>query len=193
MSAVSLTLVTGNVGKVTQTRQYLSVPITHEALDLPEIQSLDAIEVVTAKAQSAFAALGKPVLVEDTTFTMPQYGRLPGTFIKFFLEDIGPEGLCRLADADPQRSAIGTVHYALAYKNPDGENCEVKIFTGSITGTVSQAPAGNNGFGWDSVFIPAGESEPWATFSDEKKDTFSIRAQALQKLEAWLAEHPITE
>lgn len=178
---MKLTLVTGNPNKAKETQGYTSIELDHQAVDLPEIQSLDVYEIVLAKAQAAFDQLQKPVIVEDTGLVFPFMGRLPGTFIKFFLSELKPEGMCRLADADPERRAVASVTYGVH------DGTEVHIFTGIMSGMISQEPAGENGFGWDSIFIPDGADKTWASMTTEEQAPLSIRRQALAKIETWLA------
>ena len=82
----SLTFITGNPNKADQLSRYLSFPVEHVKLDIPEIQSLDLEEVATEKAKAAYAVLGTPVLVEDTSLTFVALSGLPGTLIKWFLD-----------------------------------------------------------------------------------------------------------
>ncbi len=49
-----ITFITGNLGKVEQLKRYLHYPVTHQKLDLTEIQSLDLLEVVRHKAKEAY-------------------------------------------------------------------------------------------------------------------------------------------
>ena len=106
--------------------------------------------MVTAKAKEAYRILQRPVLIEDTALTIESMNGLPGTFIKWFLERLHPEGLCRLADADGKRLATA----ACAYAYYDGT--ELTLFTGSKAGTIAESPRGDEGFGWNPVFIPEG-------------------------------------
>jgi inosine triphosphate pyrophosphatase len=177
---MTLTFITGNPNKLKQTQKYAPFVTQSQALDLPEIQSLDPVEVATVKAEAAFALVQKPILIEDTSVVIECLGRLPGPFIKWFLEELEPVGLCRLADADPKRRAHAMVTYAVH----DGQ--EVHIFTGSSTGTISQEPIGSNGFGWDAVFIPEGCATTQANMQDDERERVSIRRQALEKVGEWL-------
>jgi len=89
-----IVFVTGNPGKVEEVRRFLPIPIRHESLDLDELQSVDPEVVVRAKAAAAFSILKVPLLVEDVSVTFTALGRLPGTFIKYFEQELGQEGLC---------------------------------------------------------------------------------------------------
>jgi inosine/xanthosine triphosphate pyrophosphatase family protein len=61
----TLTFITSNQKKVEQLKRYLDFPVDHRGLELPEIQSLDLVEVATEKAKAAYEMHGGPVLVED--------------------------------------------------------------------------------------------------------------------------------
>lgn len=118
-------------------------------LDLPEIQSLCLDEIVEHKARHAFAVVGSPVLVEDVSLEIASLNKLPGPFVKWFLVQLKPEGLCQLVDAS-NRAAIArcTVGYM--------DQHELKLFHGHLEGTIAEAPRGGSGYGWDPIFIPAG-------------------------------------
>jgi XTP/dITP diphosphohydrolase len=56
------------------------------------------------------------------------------------------------------------------------------LFEGICTGTIITAKEGNNGFGYDPVFIPDGSSKTFAEMSMAEKSAFSHRKKALEKL-----------
>lgn len=175
MSMKEIVFVTGNPGKVEEVKRFLSIPIRHEALDLEELQSIDPDAVVRAKAESAFSILNTPVLVEDVSVTFTALGRLPGTFIKYFEQELGQEGLCRLLDGK-DRGCVATARYAFH----DGEN--VTVFEGSMPGTVAESPRGTRSFGWASIIIPEGKEKTYAEMTDEEQGEVAMRKKALKKL-----------
>src|SRR2546430_10482604 len=59
----------------------------------------------TTLFRSAYDIVKKPVLVEDIAFTFTAMGRLPGPLIKWFLEELGNDGLCKLANGLDNRGA----------------------------------------------------------------------------------------
>lgn len=143
-----VTFITGNAHKAKYFSRIIGRPIPHQELELHEIQSLDLSEVVAQKAKDAYAMLKTPVLVEDTSLIVYSLGRMPGTFVKWFLEELGLEKVCRLADVSSDRSAYASG--AFAYY--DGSTLE--IFTGGMSGTIAERPRGDEGFGWNPIFIP---------------------------------------
>jgi len=173
----SITFITGNPAKAEQLSRHLDVPVGHHRLDLPEIQSLDLKEVAEAKAKSAFEILGSPVLVEDVSLTFTAMGRLPGPLIKWFLTELGNEGLTRLLDGYDDRSCRAEVLFALY----DGQ--EMRTFSGECSGRIVARPLGETGFGWDPIFIPEGHERTLGEMSAEEQKQTSMRRQALKKLE----------
>lgn len=81
-----ITFITGNQDKADYLARYLGFPVEHLKLDLDEIQSLDLKEIVEHKVQQAYEKIRRPVLVEDVSLEFLALGRLPGPFIRFFLE-----------------------------------------------------------------------------------------------------------
>jgi len=178
----AVVFITGNQRKVDYLNMWLGLPVMHRKLDLDELQSLDPHVVAEHKARQAYGILHEPVLIEDTALTFTGMGRLPGTFVKFFLEEIGNEGLCKLADTLEHREAVATVTYAFC----DGD--QVHFFEGAVRGTVASEPRGENGMGWDPVFIPEGETRTFAEMHDDEKKQYSARAIGIKKLRAFLDE-----
>jgi non-canonical purine NTP pyrophosphatase (RdgB/HAM1 family) len=171
----NLTFITGNAGKAAYLAEHLGVPLAHAKLDLPEIQELDLQPVVQAKALAAYQQLGEPVLVEDTSLVFPALGGLPGPFIQWFEQSLGLEGLCRLLDGK-DRLAVATSMFGLC---TDGS---VQFFSGSVSGSISQQPLGENGFGWDSIFIVEGGTKTWGELGAEGKHANNMRGKALDLL-----------
>lgn len=59
-------------------------------------------------------------------------------------------------------------------------------FDGACEGTIIDAPRGENGFGYDPVFVPSGETQTFAELPAEVKNRLSHRAKAMQLALAWL-------
>lgn len=177
---MNLTFVTGNKAKAEQLSRYLDIPLHHQKIDLPEIQSLSLHEVVEEKAKAAFEYIGGPVLVEDVSLRFASMGALPGTFIKWFLQELGNEGLCKIIDQFPSREA--EAHCMFGYY--DGRTFET--FSGIRKGSIAKSPQGEVGFGWDPIFIPEGAEKTWASMSKEEQSLFSMRRLALEQVVLYL-------
>ncbi|MEO6761764.1 MAG: non-canonical purine NTP pyrophosphatase [Candidatus Saccharimonadales bacterium] len=173
--------ITGNQNKADFLAEHLGIDIKHHKLDLDEIQSLDPHEVVAHKVRRAYEILHKPVLVEDAGLTFTAMGQLPGTLVKWFLKEIGREGLIKLAKSLPYQTAYGQVCYGLY----DGEN--MHFFDGEMHGHIAgEVQAGPMGFGFDSIFINDGFPNARAQMSKADYDRTSYRTPAIKKLREFL-------
>ncbi len=180
-----LTFVTSNVGKAREAGALLGCAVTARALDIPEIQSLDFAEVARAKAVVAARALGVAVLVEDSGLVVAGWGGFPGPFTKWItMGALGQEGLAKMLDGFSDRSAEAIS--ALAVARPGQADRDVVVAIGRVGGTIALHPRGENGFGWDVLFIPEGATRTWAEMSDDEKMRDSHRARALASLRSLL-------
>ncbi|MFN7988211.1 MAG: non-canonical purine NTP pyrophosphatase [Thermoanaerobaculia bacterium] len=181
----SLVFLTSNAGKAREAAALLGRPVSARGLDLPEIQSLDFAEVVVAKALAGAARLGLPVLVEDSGLALPAWKGYPGPLTKFAVGAVGEAGFARLAHAwgDPRAEAVSTL--GLAW--PGAAEEDVVVAAGRVAGSLAPEPRGANGFGWDVIFVPGGETRTFAEMSAEEKNSRSHRAKAFAELRRLLA------
>ena len=168
--------ITGNEAKAKYMSEFFELPLERKKLDLQEIQSFDLREIVTDKVHRAYEMVRGPVIVEDISLSFPALGGLPGPFIKWFLDTVGNDGMCKMLDTYQDRTAIGAVAYA--YKDDSG----TMIFYHEVEGSVPSEPRGEQGFGWDPIFIPNGHEETWAEMTQEKKHQTSMRQKPLEAL-----------
>jgi len=106
-------LATSNEHKARAVQAVLGRRVQHIKLDLPEIQAIDVQEVIERKARAAYRLVGKPVLVEDTSLSLQAWNGLPGALIRWFLETVGNEGICRMLTGYEQLEA--TTETCLSY------------------------------------------------------------------------------
>ena len=164
----TVTFVTGNASKAAYLTKCLGFPVQHHKVDVPEIQSLDLQEVVEHKVRAAYKLLQRPVLVEDVSLEFTALGRLPGTFIRFYVDEVPLETICRTLDG-LNRGAVARCVFGYY----DGSD-DVQFFESSMPGMIAEHPRGNGGYGWDKLFIPDGYSQTRAemnTVDDEKTYT----------------------
>lgn len=181
--------VTGNRDKLAEARRLWAaggeegsgVAFEGVALDLPEIQSLDLREVLRAKGEEAWRRLGRPLVVEETGFEIDAFGGFPGPLVKWMLEAMGPEGMARagLATAEREGVAAGAAARCMVLYR-DGER-EV-VGEGVARGTLVLPPRGQEGFGWDPVFVPEGEDRTFGELTGAEKDRIGHRGKAWRDL-----------
>lgn len=167
-------LITGNKNKVREFEEILGIKIESQSLELEEIQDVLIEKVSESKAKKAFEILKKPVFVEDTGLIFNELHELPGALIKWFEKSLSYEEICNLIKED--RSAIAQICISFF----DGK--ELKQFTGEVKGSITLFPKGENGFGWDKIFIPKGSNKTFAEMNTDEKHNISMRKIALEKL-----------
>src|SRR4051812_42151089 len=104
-----VTFITGNQKKADYLANYLGFPVEHIKIDLDEPQSLDLTEIVRHKVRQAYIHVQGPVLVEDVSLEFAALGRLPGPFIKWFIEELGLEKLCGLLEGKNREARTSCV------------------------------------------------------------------------------------
>lgn len=177
-----LTYITGNQNKADLIGKYTGFQVEHVKIDLDEIQSLDLREVVSHKARQAYEVVKSPVLVDDVSLGFQSLGSLPGPFIKWFVDRLGLEGLCRMLDNFEARSATAEIGFGYC------EGGKPKLFMASMEGSIAMHPMGENGFGWDAIFISEGDRKTWAEYNIEEYPAYKLREIALHKLQLFLKE-----
>jgi non-canonical purine NTP pyrophosphatase (RdgB/HAM1 family) len=172
--------VTGNVNKLREFKAQIP-DLEQLELDLEEIQSLDPKHVIGHKLNQAAAMLPGQLIVEDTSLTLHALGRLPGTYIKWFLDSIGLDGIADLASRYPDQSA--TARTVIGYRDAFGKH---HFFTGELEGSI--APPKGKGFGWDVIFVPSGYDRTFGELGPELKQRISMRRRAIDQLRAFLSK-----
>ena len=148
-------------------------------IDLPEIQSLDAHEIIEAKLKEAQKHQTGEFIVEDTSLYFEGLNSLPGPLIKWFMKTVGNEGLYKMSEAfgNFNAEAKTIIGYSDTQKN-------ISFYEGNIKGTIV-TPRGE-GFGWDPIFQPEGYDKTFGDLSAEEKNSFSMRKIAVEKLKEFL-------
>jgi inosine triphosphate pyrophosphatase len=194
----TLTFVTGNAKKLEEVIAILGsgegfpYRVVSRKIDLPELQG-EPEEVSREKCLLAAAAVGGPVIVEDTSLCFVALGDLPGVYIKvsrrpflfisshlaqWFLEKLGHEGLNNLLAAYPDKSAYAQCIFS--YSEGPGTG-PPRLFVGQCHGKIVPA-RGPKAFGWDPVFQPDGFDVTFAEMASEVKNTISHRYRSLEAL-----------
>jgi XTP/dITP diphosphohydrolase len=145
-------------------------------LDLPESQSLDPAVVAHEKAEAAWERLRRPVLVEDSGLEILAWGGFPGALVKWLEKTAGLDGIIRMLDPFPDRSARAVCAIACF----DGER--LLAARGVTEGSIATVPRGRAGFGWDSIFVPRDSDRTFAEMAPADKDAVSHRGRAWREL-----------
>lgn len=141
-----------------------------------------------AEALRLLAPPGAWVLADDSGLSCDALGGAPGVDSAIYA---GPratdaENRAKLLSAlagvpVARRTARFTCHLVLI--GPSGEDAE---FTGHCEGSILEAERGEGGFGYDSLFVPAGHTRTFGELPASTKDALSHRARAFAAMATWL-------
>ncbi len=140
------------------------------------------------KAKSVFDLSGLPTVADDSGLSVDALGGAPGVFSARYggpsLDDVGryQKVLAELHDVpDEQRTARFECAISLILSKD-----EVYLFHGTCEGKIGTGPRGENGFGYDPIFMVGEKS--LAECTPEEKDAISHRGMALKKMDAFLKQ-----
>ena len=192
-SDASLILATRNTKKLAELRRILeassvdvSVTDLSEYPDMPEVAETGATftENALLKARAVVAHTGRPAVAEDSGLCIDALNGMPGVLSARWAGQHGDDEanlrlvLGQLADVPADRRAA---HFACvaALLLPSGRG---DITEGTVSGRITDAPRGTNGFGYDPIFVPVGSELTTAEMNPEAKDAISHRGRALRAL-----------
>ncbi|GAA4613254.1 RdgB/HAM1 family non-canonical purine NTP pyrophosphatase [Saccharopolyspora hordei] len=141
-------------------------------------------ENALAKAADAARATGLPAIADDSGIAVDALNGMPGVLSARWAGKHGDDQanlellLGQLADVPDERRGAAFVS-AAALVHPDGREAVVR---GEWRGTVVREARGTNGFGYDPIFVPEGETRTSAELTPEEKDADSHRGRALRLL-----------
>ena len=190
-----LVIATHNKGKLREIAELLApfgVHVTSAAdhgLEEPEETEDTFAGNARIKAHFAAKATGLPALSDDSGIMVDALDGAPGVYTADWAETpngrdfpMAMEKVWRLLEEKnapfPRKAAFNST-LCLAW--PDGHD---EVFVGRVEGQVVWPMRGDNGFGFDPVFLPDGESETFGEMDPARKHAMSHRAMAFAKFVA---------
>ncbi|MDZ5504708.1 ribonuclease PH [Enterococcus cecorum] len=195
----TIMIATGNMGKAKEFEKMFAkagyqIKTMKDFPELPEVQETGQTfeENARLKAETIANILQCPVLADDSGLTVDALGGMPGIYSARFAGEQKSDAsnnaklMHELTDvADENRTA--QFHCTLVFAAPQKESLVVE---GIWNGRIARIPRGENGFGYDPLFIVDGLEKTSAELTPEEKNEISHRGQAMKKLDglwqAWL-------
>ena len=188
----SILIATKNEGKTKEFRQFFAqlgykVENLNAYPDLPDVAEtgLTFEENARLKAETIAELTGKMVLADDSGLKVDVLGGMPGVWSARFS---GPDAtdasnnaklLHELAMVFEQKDRSAQFHCTLVMAAPGAQSLVVEA---DWEGYIATAPQGENGFGYDPLFLVGESGKTSAELSLEEKNKISHRAKALEKL-----------
>lgn len=193
-SGDELVVATHNAGKLRELRAMFGAKVktlsaaSDYGLDAPAETGTTFIENATIKAQYVAKATGKIALADDSGICVSALAGAPGVYAADWAEKQDGtrdfrmamqkvhDGMQKAADkADTKAYFVSCL--VLAW--PDGHTEAVE---GHAHGHVVWPPRGENGFGYDAMFVPDGDARTYGEMNADEKNATNHRAVAFKKM-----------
>lgn len=136
------------------------------------------------KAEAVMRATGMTAVADDSGLVVDALGGAPGVYSARFsgegaTDEKNNQKLLALMENVPDENRQAKFVSVITLAGPDGQIITAR---GECPGRIGRTPEGDNGFGYDPLFIPDGYSVTYAQLSAEEKNKISHRAKALEAL-----------
>ncbi|WP_113703932.1 RdgB/HAM1 family non-canonical purine NTP pyrophosphatase [Nonomuraea lactucae] len=186
---MKIVLATRNPGKIAELRRILA---GFDIVGLEEFPSIGEVaetgvtfeENALLKAHAVAQGSGLPAVADDSGLCVDVLNGMPGVFSARWSGRHGDDRanldllLAQVSDVPADRL---TAHFACvaALALPSGQ---ARVVDGTLRGRLIATPRGANGFGYDPIFVPEGETRTTAEMPAEEKDSISHRGRAFRAL-----------
>jgi XTP/dITP diphosphohydrolase len=195
---MKLYIATGNAHKVEEISAVLKLKCptlevySAKALGgMPDVEedgdTLEANSLIKANALKEKSPADAWVLADDTGLFVDALDGRPGIYAARYAGEN-----CSFADnvtkmlgemqGVPMEKRTAEFQCCLVLLGPDTQ----KTFLGVCPGKITEKAKGSEGFGYDPIFLPDGETVSFAELSEERKNEISHRGKALEMLSEWL-------
>ncbi|KPH70531.1 MULTISPECIES: XTP/dITP diphosphatase [Bacillaceae] len=186
-------IATKNRGKAKEFKEFF-IQKNIEALSLLDIEKQlpdvdetgDTFEEnASLKAEEISHILNKAVLSDDSGLVIDALDGRPGVYsARYAGEDKDDEEnvkkVLKELENIPEHDRNARFVCVLAIARPEGQT---KLVRGECEGKIALFPSGDNGFGYDPIFIPDGYQQTMAELEPEEKNQISHRKLAMDKLD----------
>ena len=195
-AAQRLVIATNNGGKLKEFKKLLE-PFGFEAISMREAGFTDEIiedgdtfeENAHIKARAVFEATGLPTIADDSGLEIDFLNGAPGIYSARYAGENATdkercdkvlEEMCGVDRSLRDARFVCSIYFIYA------EDDEYSV-SGTVNGYIGEEPLGENGFGYDPIFM-LNDDESMATIGEDEKNKISHRARAFEKLSDILKE-----
>jgi XTP/dITP diphosphohydrolase len=186
---MKIVLATRNPGKIAELRRILS---GFDIVGLEEFPSIGEVaetgvtfeENALLKAHAVAQGSGLPAVADDSGLCVDVLNGMPGVFSARWSGRHGDDQanldllLAQVSDV-PADKLTARFACAAALALPSGE---ARVVEGTLAGHIIADQRGANGFGYDPIFVPEGDTRTTAELSPDEKDAISHRGRAFRAL-----------
>jgi XTP/dITP diphosphohydrolase len=189
---IHLVLATQNLHKITEIQAVLPKDI--QASGINDLVKSELEETGTTleenalqKARVIYQLTGNPTLSDDSGLEVLALNYAPGVYSDRYAglekddQANNAKLLQELREVEQRHARFRAV---LAFIDGTGEY----LFEGIVNGVIATEPLGNNGFGYDPLFIPDEETRTFAQMTSDEKNRLSHRSKAVKAWAQWMSK-----
>ena len=186
MATRQIVFASHNQGKIKEVRSLLAKlnveVLSSDDLDLADVEEtgLTFEENAALKALAASKASGLPAVADDSGLCIHALNDEPGIYSARYAKKMGgyPKAFADvLKKLKNQKDKSAHFMCVLVLAFPNGTT---KVYQGRVDGRIVPPQNGENGFGFDPIFMPDGYTQTFAELSDAKKNLISHRGRAMK-------------
>ncbi|GAA0434703.1 MAG: XTP/dITP diphosphatase [Bacillota bacterium] len=191
-------IATKNKGKANEFKEFFK-PYNLKALSLNDLEDLPDVEETgetfkenaALKAEEIASILSLPVLADDSGLVIDALDGRPGVYSARYAgehkdDQLNMEKVLSELRGIPEAKRTARFVCVLAIASPGSKT---RFYTGYCEGRIADNQYGENGFGYDPIFIPKGYQQTMAQLSSDKKNQISHRRNAIVQLEDTVTQH----
>lgn len=194
MQITELIFATNNANKVKEIKsvvgeQLAIISLEDAGIDIDIPEPHDTLEANASEKSFVIHTLtGKNCFSEDTGLEVTALNGAPGVKSARYAGDgrnfqANIDLLLKNLHGQTDRSAQFRTVVSLIWNEKE------YLFEGICKGTILKEQRGQDGFGYDPVFVPESASKSFAEMSMEEKNQYSHRKKAISRLVAFLQKH----
>lgn len=182
-------LSTGNKNKVREIKEILKdlrlQVVSKDEVGLSDMDVEETEKTLSGnalkKARAIWEETKAAVMADDTGLFVDSLGGEPGVYSARYAGEHADDRdnrakLLKNMEKAEDRSARFITSIALVFEDGSSE-----VIEGECVGRITEFEKGENGFGYDSIFMPDGYDKTFAELPSETKNIISHRAKALTK------------
>lgn len=184
---MQLLYATTNPGKLAEAKQALTQVELLSLTDFPQLTDMDVEETGVTFQENAFIKakaygdLAKVLTVgEDAGLCVDALDGRPGVYSARYAATDQERNQKLLSEMKDQENRATQFKTVICLYDPQTQ--KTQYFEGVVKGTIATEVRGDQGFGYDPLFIPDGYTQTFAELGSEVKNILSHRAIAIQKL-----------
>ena len=160
-------------------RRY-GIELDWKEMKYEEVQGEGTAKISLDSATKVSRMINEPFFLEDTGLYINHLSGFPGPYSSYVQKTIGNNGILRLmTDTDRSAEFLTVITY--------WDGSMYHQFTGINRGSISVEARGNEGFGYDPIFVPEGTRKTLAEMSLQEKNMISHRYRAVMEFVKFLS------